>query len=613
LQRLLQSLQSGATRVHLRETTEPSVLTHEILNSRPYTFLDDAPLEERRTRAVQLRRGLPVEVRDLAALDREAIERVRVEARPEPRDADELADLLGSLVLFRPEARLRAFYDELVAAERAFEVQAPQGSFWALREKRRHVLALIDGARFSPDLPLPVSLSADAAPEPEAAAVHAVRGHLDVSGPVTIAELSQATGISPGLVAIAVARLESEGFAMRGRFDPDRAGDGEEICARRLLGRIHAYTQARLRREIEPVTAQDFMRFLLRWQKVAAGTQLSGRRGVVSVVEQLQGFEAAVAAWEPQLLAARIEQYHSDRLDAVCRSGEVVWGRLSLRAPGAEPLRGAALSRATPVTLALRDDLAWLLQAARGDAAPTELERGDAARVVLALRERGALFFSELLQETSLLPAQLEDALWDGVARGLVTADGFQPLRALLAPAASWKSRRPHPRRRGLRRGASAAAPSEGRWALLPRARETSDPDALAEAVAEQLLARYGVVFRDVVARETLALPWREVVWALRRLEARGLVRGGRFVSGFVGEQYALPAAVDALRAIRRTERSGELVRVSGSDPLNLVGIIVPGERVPALRTQTVTYCDGAPLGAEEASQALRQSARPLA
>jgi ATP-dependent Lhr-like helicase len=598
---LLERIGLGEVRLHFRDTTEPSVLSHEILNSRPYTFLDDAPLEERRTRAVQLRRGLPVEARELGKLDPDAIARVRDEAAPDVRDADELHDLLMTLGLLRPSERELHAFEELVAAARAARVETAAGSFWLALENRRAVAKLFDGkpVRFVPDRRAP--LHAERGDDAEAFAATVLRGHLDISGPTTLARLSEQTGVDPGMLAIALARVEHEGFALRGRFDP--ALDGEQVCSRRLLARIHAYTQERLRREIEPVTAQDFMRFLLRWQRVAPETQLSGRRGVLAVVEQLQGFEVAVAAWEPHVLASRIAEYKTEWLDAVCLSGEVLWGRLSLRSGSAPELRGASLSRATPITLAVRADLPWLLYAARGEAAPCE-PTGDGARVLGRLRERGALFFNELVRETGLLPSQIEDGLWDGVSRGLVTADGFQPLRVLLSPA-SRGSRRPHPRHRGLRRGAGGAPQSEGRWALLPAADTTPESDELAEAVAEQLLSRWGVVFRDVVARESLSLPWREVIWALRRLEARGLVRGGRFVTGFVGEQYALPGAVEALREVRRRERTGELVRVNACDPLNLVGIITPGQKVPALRTNFILFKDGLPLERTESGVGL--------
>jgi len=582
LRALVEALRSGTVGVTCRDTTEPSPLAHEIINGRPYTFLDDAPLEERRSRAVALRRGLPVEGRDLAVLDPGAIARVRAEAAASPRDADELHDLLMSLVVCRPRQDWVGWFGELAGRGRALELAGPQGQLWVAAEGRDRAESLLGGGLGF-----------------EEAAVEAVRGHLEVQGPVTVEGLSSLAALGPGAVAIALARLEQEGFALRGRFDP--ALGAEQWCARRLLARIHSYTKGRLRREIEPVTAQDLMRFLLRWHHVASGTRREGRAGLLRAVEQLQGFEVPAGAWERAVLPARVEGYRPEWLDHLCVSGELAWGRLGVReapGPGAGQVvpSSATTSRATPVALVLRGDLPWLLQAARGGAQPVEPSVGATREVLDALGARGALFAADLAAMTRRLETEVERALWDGVARGLVTADSFAAVRSLLAGRQSWSQQR-YRRRAGLRRGAGGSSGSGGRWSLLPGAGLVADRDALAEAVAEQLLARWGVVFRDMMARETLALPWREVLWALRRMEARGTVRGGRFVTGFTGEQYALPEAVEQLRATRRRPRDGEVVRISATDPLNLVGILTPGPRVPAVSTNWVTYRDGLPDG----------------
>jgi ATP-dependent Lhr-like helicase len=391
-------------------------------------------------------------------------------------------------------------------------------------------------------------------------------------------------------VTLALIRLENEGFALRGHFtDPD--GD-EEFCARRVLTRIHAYTRQRKRRETEPVTAQDFMRFLLRWQHVTPDTRREGTRGVLSVVEQLQGFELAAGAWEKAIFPARVTAYRKEWLDEACLDGGIAWGRLSLRADGDEPPRrgGLAPSRATPVTLTIRDDLPWLLRAARGEHHPAEPGPGGTADVIEVLRERGALFPPDLAAATGRLPAEVEEALWDGVARGLITADGFRAVRALFARRALHNA----PGRHRLRRGSQLSSRTAGRWSLLPDAAPDCDPDELAEAVAEQLAARWGVVFYDLLTRENLAVPWREVLWALRRMEARGTVSGGRFVAGFSGEQFAHPDAVDMLREIRKRPRDGQTIELSAADPLNLAGIVLPGPRIPAVATNSVSYTDGA-------------------
>ncbi len=354
---------------------------------------------------------------------------------------------------------------------------------------------------------------------------------------------------------------------------------------------MHAYSRRARRREIEPVTAQDFMRFLLRWQHVAPGTQVHGHHGVRRVVEQLQGFEAAVAAWEPHIVAARVAGYRPGMLDRLCHDGEVTWLRLSLPTPAAG--RKASPSKATPVSLAFRDDLAWLLQAARMGDEPEVPAVGGTAEVVEALAARGARFLSELAADTGRLATDLEPALWDGVARGLLTADGFAAIRSLVEDR-----RRPVSPVRSVsrrRRGGRGPTTAAGRWSLVGAVEPVDDREALAEVVADQLLQRWGVVFRDLAVHEGLAVPWRDLQWALRRFEDRGLVRGGRFVAGFSGEQYALPAAVDGLKAIRRQPRTRERVVVNACDPLNLTGVVVRGDRTPAVRTNTVTFVDGLP------------------
>ena len=506
-----------------------------------------------------------------------------------------------TVVGLRPTEEWRPWFDELAEERRAVTVSAPDAELWCAVERRSALELLFPGAPVDPDHRSPISAPAL---DREAAASEMLRGHLEYRGPSTVADLVEATGLPESDVGIALARLEGEGFAFRGRFT---AQDGpEEFCARRLLARIHSYTQARLRREIEPVTAQDFMRFLLRWQHAAPGTKREGRLGVLAVVEQLQGFELAAGAWEEAVIGARVESYRSEWLDDLCLSGDVTWGRLSVRNGEADeaPRRsGMTPSRATPITLAIRDDLPWLLQASRGDRRPSEPGPGRTRDVLEALREHGALFQSDLTTVTRRMPTEVEEALWDAVARGLVTADGIQAVRSLL-----FRRRmrgRAGNRRRLRRAGSGIAARSAGRWSLLPGVIATEDPDELAEAVAEQLLARWGVVFRDLLARETVTVPWRDVLWALRRMEARGTIRGGRFVNGFSGEQYAVPEAIEVLRAVRKLQRTGETTRISAADPLNLVGIVLPGPRVPALPANSITYLDGVVAAADEPASQL--------
>ena len=583
LRELVAGIEAGRIAVITRDTTEPSVLAHEILNGPPFTYLDDeTEAGNRRSRQVTVSRGLPVEARDLARLDPDAIEKVREQVRPQPRDADELHDLLMTLYLMRPQPEWGAWFAELAAAGRAARLPA---GLWCATERVPLLAGLYPAEWTFAMAPLPRVKPMDA----ETMAAEMLRGHLDVSGPVTAEELARATSLGVTDVSMALIRLENEGFALRGRFtDPDGA---EQWCARRVLTRIHAYTRQRKRREVEPVTARDFIRFLLRWQHVTADTRREGSRGVLAVVEQLQGFELAAGAWEKAVFPARVTGYRREWLDEVCLDGGVAWGRLSVRGEADEPPRRAgAPSRATPVTLTIRDDLPWLLRAARGEHRPAEPGPGSTSDVLDVLRQRGALFPPDLESLTGRLPSEVEEALWDGVARGLVTADGFRAVRTLFARRAMQNA----PGRRRLRRGSQLSSRTAGRWSLLPEPPADCDPDDLAEAVAEQLAARWGVVFRDLLTRENLAVPWREVLWALRRMEARGTICGGRFVHGFSGEQFAHPDAVGLLREVRKRPRTGETVALSAADPLNLAGIVLPGPRIPAVATNTVTYVDGA-------------------
>jgi ATP-dependent Lhr-like helicase len=601
LRALVGKIEAGEVTVVVRDTTEPSVLAHEILNGRPFTYLDDAPLEERRSRQVTLRRGLPVEARDLAHLDPDAIARVRDQVSPEVRDADELHDLLMTVLGHRPDPRWETLFADLVSAGRAVVLHAPGDDLWCSVERRPRLEKLFPGAAVTPDHPSPVPATALSlqAGDPDEIAAEMLRGHLEYVGPSTVADLAYATCLGGSDVLRALIRLETEGFALQGHFTADSAASrgSDEYCARRVLARIHAYTRERKRREIEPVNARDFMRFLLRWQHVTPDSRMEGRFGVLPVVEQLQGFELAAGAWET-ILAARVAGYRPEWLDETCLSGQVSWGRLSIRetAPDAAPRRGGLTpSRATPITLVVRDDLPWLLTAARGERQPVQPGPGRTRDVLDALAEHGALFQPDLATLTGRLPTEVEEALWDGVARGLVTADGFRAIRSLLGRRAATAARG----RRLRRAGRGLATGSAGRWSMLPDAMAAEDPDELAEAVAEQLIARWGVVFRDMMTRENLAVSWRDLLWAMRRMEARGTIRGGRFVSGFSGEQFALPEAVDALRSVRKLKLAGERVTVSGADPLNLAGIVLPGPRVPALPTNSITYVDGmvAPAG----------------
>ena len=632
---LLERIEEGTVRLHAVDTTEPSPMAHEIVSGRPYTYLDDAPIEERRTRAVSLRRALPSDAKELGALDAEAIERVREEAWPLPRDAEEVHDALLSLVVVRAQDAQpwSGSLAELVDAGRAAEAVTSDGRLWFAAESLPAIDLLYPQARIEPSVILPPAAAITVADREEARR-RLLQGHTEALGPTTAAELGARTGLGEADARRGLEQIEAGGFVLRGRFTSTATRDGaEEWCDRRLLARIHRYTLDRLRREIDPVTAQDYMRFLLRWQHVGTGRALSGRAGLRQAIARLEGFEAPAAEWEQAILPARVDDYSPQWLDELCLDGEVAWARLTPRRASGDPAGGpsggrSAATRATPVSLVLRAHLPALLSAVRLDvagAAPPP-ERGAAAEIHAVLRERGALFFDEIARATRRLESDVERGLRELIASGFVTSDGFRGLRQI-AGSRRRPGHRASPGGSALRRprrasvltgGRSAAAGPSGRWALIDaaagsgapgdaggaRANGAADVEALAEQVAEVLLERYGVVFRDAVVREPFALPWREVLRALRRMEARGVVRGGRFVSGFVGEQYALPEAVDSLRRVRREPREGESVTLSASDPLNLTGIVLPGPRVASLPGRTVTFVDGAPEPAVDAAPA---------
>jgi len=523
LERVLRRIVNGEIGLSARDTPEPSVLSHELLNSAVYTFLDDAPLEERRARAVYTRRATePRSAEDLGALDPAAIARVREEAWPVANTPDEMYDAL-MVAGFVLESELSAHWPGLLKAlgERA----VLRNGSWFAHE------------RVNDD------------------AVELKASRLEVLGPVTENE-------TPELLA-----LEGQGRVLRGRF----SSNDLQWCDRRLLARIHRYTLNKLRSEIEPATAAEFMRFLCHWQHVAAEDQVRGADGLAAVIEQLEGFELAAAGWENDVLPARVADYEPEQLDRLCLSGRVTWGRLS--AGTSAPLKSS------PIALMLR-----------AHAAPAERQApegcsAEASTVLDALQKRGASFPAELVAATGLLPSVAERALAELSGAGLATSDSFAGLRALLAPPEKRK----------------AMVETAGRWALLATSLESNF-----EAVARTLLKRYGVVFRSLLQRESNLPAWRDLVRVYRRLEARGEIRGGRFVAGFGGEQFAAVDAVGRLRSVRKHAPLDELVVLSAVDPLNLVGVLTPEARVPAVYRNRLLIRDGVPIAAVEGGQMRR-------
>jgi ATP-dependent helicase Lhr and Lhr-like helicase len=606
-ERLLRALESGEIRVVARDLTEPSPLALEVLNARPYAFLDDAPLEERRTQAVMSRRWLdPESAADIGKLDGEAIQRVRAEAWPDGATADELHDaLLWLTYLTQDEASSNPGWPPLLENLSAQKrVARLGGRLWVAAERRPMLASVFPDAAFEPDVAAPAEYAKPWATDE--ALVEIVRGRLEGLGPVTAQAIADSLGVSLSQINIALAALQGEGFAMRGRFTPGIME--EQWCERRLLARIHRYTVKRLRAQIEPVLARDFMRFLFEWQRVTPEARMQGPDAVAAVLTQLEGFEAPAGAWETELLPARINEYEPAWLDEHCLAGRFVWTRLAKRT--SSPERGAAPVRATPITLLPRRNVRlWSGFADRPD--PAHLT-ANAKEVIDCIQSQGALFFDEIADCARLLPTQVEEALAELVALGLVNSDSFGGLRALLVPSDRRKSAGGARRRRRITLFGMA---DSGRWALVRRplasaadaapkrapSEPSADPrkrdDEAIENAVRALLRRWGVIFWKLISLEADWLPpWRDLLRCCRRLEARGEIRGGRFVAGFSGEQYATPEAVGLLRDVRRKQNNGQLIAVSAADPLNLVGVITPEGRLPALTGNRVLYRDGIPI-----------------
>jgi ATP-dependent Lhr-like helicase len=603
---LLRRMEAGEIRLLSRDLPAPSPLAMEILNARPYAFLDDAPLEERRTQAVMSRRWSdPASADDLGALDADAMASVAEEAWPRARNSDEVQEALVALACVTSDEAVRqdgwpAWLEALAESGRATRLRDSHGAdFWVALERLSCLQAAYPQALASPALAIPDSHRNNGDEEwtRDAALVEIMRARLSGFGPQPLAAIASALALPESSVTIALTRLESEGYVMRGRFTPG-VGD-EEWCERHLLARIHRYTIKRLRREIEPVERQDFMRFLFDWQHLSPDTQLQGQDALPQVLAQLEGYEAAAGGWESDLLALRLRDYSILWLDDLCRAGKVVWARIGApRSAAGGPVRG------TPIVLLPRR------QTARWHALPDLPGQPDisprANKVLEALRRDGAMFFDELQHDAHLLPVELENALGELVSTGLVNADSFAGMRAMLLPASKRAS---NDKRR--RRGAGPTMEEAGRWALVRRggaeaASEESagqkparkprvDPETL-EHIAMTLLRRYGVMFWRLLEREAAWLPsWRELLPVYHRLEARGDIRGGRFVAGFSGEQFALPEAIPLLREVRHRQHDGSLVCISGVDPLNLCGTLLPGDKVPALAGNRILFRDGLP------------------
>ena len=549
---ILKKMESGEIRKAAIDTSQASPFSHEILNANPYAFLDDAPLEERRTRAVQLRRSLGVDITGGAGiLDPAAIATISADAWPDARDADEVHDALLTLITIPANPQWQCFYEQLCATGRASIITRSGELFWAATERLQQVNDV----------------------------VATLRGWMECLGPITANELATRLCFEVSAVEAALLQLENEGQLLRGQFHMP-ATTQQQWCNRRILARIHRATIGTLRREIEPVTSLQLARFLERWQHVQPGSQLHGIDGALQIIRQLQGYEVAAGIWESDVLPRRIANYEPALLDQLCLGGEVMWGRISPH-PAYEDSRRVRPTRLAPMAMFLRDDAAWLMGAE--SKIDPELLTHCARDVLAALNANGASFFQELTRISGRLPSEVEDGLWELVAGGLVTADGFDNLRALIDP-----------RRRGEKHGGSKRPRhAGGRWALVRSPNGGLTAEKRTEHFAKQLLLRWGVLFRDLLKRETITPPWRDLLPVLRRMEAQGEIRGGRFVDGYSGEQFARPEALDLLRTMRRldvTTLNPPSRPLSNSDPLNLSGVILPRDTAKAIsHTQAVS------------------------
>jgi ATP-dependent helicase Lhr and Lhr-like helicase len=600
LENLLQKIKNKEVNLIARDLKEPSPLAYEIVNARPYAFLDDAPLEERRTHAVKNRRWLsPEEANDIGRLDPNAIAAVRNEAWPQVTTSDELHDalLLSGFITEEEGTKNKwfEFFTELVACGRATRLLNSR-SLWIATERIPFIEKVYPNSKISPAVTVPEKLKQLPADKDPLAEL--VRGRLEISGPITEETLAHLMSLPVSEINFALMRLENEGFVFRGNFT---GGSDTEWCERRLLARIHRYTIKKLRSEIQPVSAADYMKFLFVWHQVEKTNHAEGPTGLESVLRKLEGFEAPAVAWESDILPARLTDYDFQWLDMLCVAGKFSWGRFRPASNISKEKKASSPIRTTPVTFIGRTNLnAWKHMQPVPDEAIENLSTR-ARQVLGVLQQQGASFFDDIVFRAKLFPSQAEDALGELISSGLVTSDSFTGLRALLVPD-KYKTEGGH--RRDVEVFSMNYA---GRWSILhyDNGQAESPTEAMEniETVAWALLRRYGVLFRKLAERENLAPPWRDLVRVLRTFEARGQIRGGRFVEGVYGEQYALPEAIIELRNIKKQNKTDILVAISAADPLNLTGIITPGKRIAGHSANRILYRDGVPIAVKEAKE----------
>ncbi len=594
LERLIHDIRSNKKGLHAVDLREASPLASEILSSKPYTFIDDAPFEERRTLAVSQRRWIdPAEAKELGKLDPGAIQMVREEAWIQAETEHELHDgLLIAGFVTESEGLQGApdwprLFDSLKQAGRAIILKVDQKRWWVAVERIPEIQQVHAGIKIPTDINIPEKY-VGAKASPEECLVEIIRSRLEVLGPVTVAQLADDLQLTASRVKIALLSLEQEGFVFQGYYT---SGDHTEWCERRLLARIHRYTLKKLRREIAPVAAADFMRYLFEWQFIAPESRLEGPQALENVLDQMEGFEASAASWEGDIFPSRIKDYDYLWLDVHCLSGNFLWGRFANKAQTKNPIK------TTPLAFVRRTHMD-LWKHIRKTVDTSKLDYKN-RRVWEYLSNRGASFFNQIAADLKMLKVEVEESLGELVSYGLITADSFNGLRALLVPG---KFKISHSRRR---KKSIFNIEEAGRWSVIEQ-QQQQEQDLTQEQmieIARVLLRRYGVIFRKLVDREKSLPPWRDMVRVFRLLEARGQIRGGRFVAGVWGEQFALKEAVTKLRSVTKKPKSSELLTISATDPINLTGIITPGGRVPAMINNRILYLDGEPVAVKNGKE----------
>ncbi|HVD96600.1 MAG TPA: DEAD/DEAH box helicase [Cytophagaceae bacterium] len=600
LEALLKKIKNREINLVARDLKEPSPLAHEILTARPYAFLDDAPLEERRTLAVKNRRWLsPAEANDLGKLDMEAIEAVQAEAWPEVTSADELHDALLLSGFIAEDEGLDhywgSYFETLIQTKRATVLMVTrEHRLWIATERLPYFEKIYPGKEFIHEVKVPDRLiEALSGKDP---LIEVVRGRLEIMGPVTGSRLATLMVLPETTIDQALYALENEGFVFRGNFTESGM---LEWCERRLLARIHRYTIKRLRSEIQPVSAADYMRFLFAWHQMLPGQQPQGPDALYQAILKLEGFEASAVAWESDIFPSRIAAYNYVWLDMLCISGKISWGRFRGTPQVNNEKKTGSPIRTTPISFVERGKLSvWKNSSSFSETNSEENLSSRALSILAVLQKQGASFFHDLVAATKLFDSQVEEGLGELIGQNLVTSDSFTGLRALLVPDK-------YKRNAGMRRSAETfSMDAAGRWSLLYQGENKTERSVEdTEAVAWALLRRYGILFRKLVEKENLAPPWRELVRVLRTLEARGQIRGGRFVEGVWGEQFALPEAITEMREVKKENKAGMLVSVSAADPLNLTGILTPGRRIAGFAGNRILYRDGVPVAVMEAKE----------